>query len=82
MPHPALIAHNATQFEKAVIELRPGIWGAVGYAASCVYMVEGAQSVTIIDTTESTKAAENILAEFRKHSTKPVGRIICSITRS
>lgn len=75
MPNAALIAHNS-QFPKSVIALADGIWGAVGFAASNVYMVEGAASVTIIDTTESTKAAETILATFREKTGKPVGRII------
>lgn len=75
MAHPALVAHGA-QFEKQVVELAPGVWSAVGYAASNAHMIEGDGSVTIIDTTESTKAAQNILAEFRKRSDKPVGRII------
>ena len=76
MPNPALIEHNHSQFSKEVIALAPGVWGAVGYAASNVYMVEGASSITIIDTSESTKAAQNILAEFQKKTDKPVGRII------
>lgn len=76
MPNTALIEHNASQLSKSVIELAPGIWGAIGFAASNVYMVEGNNSLSIIDTSESTKAAENILTEFRKLSNKPVGRII------
>ncbi|MCP5002005.1 MAG: alkyl/aryl-sulfatase [Hyphomicrobiales bacterium] len=76
MPNAALVNHNSIQFDKSVIQLAEGIWGAVGFAASNVYMVEGTTSVTIIDTTESTKAAENILAEFRAKTDKPVGRII------
>ena len=75
MAHPDLVSQSA-QFEKSVVELAPGAWTAVGYAASNVHMIEGAETVTIIDTTESTAAAENILAEFRKLSDKPVGRII------
>lgn len=75
MPHPALIAHNA-QFPKSVIALAPGVWGAIGFAASNVYAVEGTSSLTIIDTTESTKAAENVLAALRTYTDKPVGRII------
>ena len=75
MAHPELVAHNA-QFEKQIVQLAQGIWTAVGYAASNVHMVECDNSVTIIDTTESTKAAENILAEFRKITAKPIGRII------
>lgn len=76
MANAALVEHNSEQFAKVVVRLAKGIWGAVGYAASNVYMVEGATSVTIIDTTESTKAAEHILAEFRKKTDKPVRRII------
>lgn len=75
MPNAALIAHN-TQFKKAIVELAPRVWTAVGYAASNMHMIEGETSVTIIDTTESTKAGENILAEFRKLTDKPIARII------
>lgn len=65
-----------TQTEKQIVELGTGIWSAIGYAASNVHMIEGKTSITIIDTSETTKAAENILAEFRKITDKPVGRII------
>ena len=75
MANPELVAHNQ-QFEKKIFEHAEGLWTAVGYAASNVHMVEGKDTVTIIDTTESTKAAENISAEFRKLCDKPVGRII------
>ena len=75
MPHPDLVAH-AEQTRKDIVDLAPGIWTAVGYAASNVHMIEGAGSVTIIDTTESTEAARNILAEFGKLTKKPIGRII------
>ncbi|PSL21990.1 alkyl/aryl-sulfatase [Shimia abyssi] len=75
MAHPALIEHNK-QFPKGVIMLAPGVWSAVGFAASNVHMVEGAESVTIIDTSESTSAAENIRAAFAAHCDKPIGRII------
>jgi len=75
MPHPDLISQSA-QFEKQVVQLADGLWTAVGFAASNVHMIEGRTSVTIIDTTETTKAAQNIFAEFRKLTRKPVGRII------
>ncbi len=76
MANPALIRHNQAQFQKSVVELCPGVWTAVGYAASTQHMIEGQGTVTIVDTSESTAAAANVLAEFRKLSTKPVGRII------
>lgn len=73
--HPDLVAQGE-QTRKDIIEHAPGIWTAVGYAASTVHLIEGANSLTIIDTTETTRAAENIRAEFRKLTDKPVARII------
>jgi len=63
-PNPELVAQNK-QFEKQVLELAPNIFGAIGFAASNVYMIIGNDGLIIIDTTETTKAAQNILAEFR-----------------
>lgn len=74
-PHIELVAQNK-QFEKQVIELAPDVFGAIGFAASNVYMIIGDEGLIIIDTTETTKAAENILAEFRKITNKHVSTII------
>ncbi|OED36004.1 hypothetical protein AB833_28995 [Chromatiales bacterium (ex Bugula neritina AB1)] len=74
-PNPELVDHNK-QFQKQVIELAPDVYGAVGFAASNVYMLIGDEGLIIIDTTETTRAAENIRAEFRKISDKPVHTII------
>ncbi len=76
MPNAKLVHHNATQFKKGVVKLAPGLYTAVGYAASTQHMVVGKASVTIIDTSESTAAAANVLAEFRKITDKPIARII------
>ena len=73
--NPALIAQSE-QLRKDVIQLAPGIWTAVGYAASNVHLIEGQDGLTIIDTTETTKAAETILAAFRDITSKPIKRII------
>jgi uncharacterized sulfatase len=74
-PEEKLRAHDA-EFEKRVYQLAPGVHLAVGYAASNVGMIEGDTGLIIVDTTESTKAAENILQEFRKITDKPVNTII------
>ncbi len=76
MPNAALLQHNETQFRKSIVPLSPGMWTAVGYAASTQHMIEGESTVTIIDTSESTGAAEAVMAEFRKLTNKPVARII------
>ena len=73
--HPSLVKHSE-EFRKDIIELAPKHYIAVGYAASNVHMIVGDEGVIIIDTTESTKAASNIFAEFRKITDKPVKTII------
>lgn len=74
-PEDRLRAHSA-EFEKSVYPLSPNVYLAVGFAASNVGMIIGDDGLIIIDTTESTKAAENILAAFREITDKPVRTII------
>jgi uncharacterized sulfatase len=70
-----LHAHSA-EFAKTVHKLAPNMYLAVGFAASNVGMIVGDDGLIIIDTTESTKAAENVLAAFREITDKPVRTII------
>lgn len=73
--HPDLLAQNA-QFEKQIHQLASNIYSAVGYAASNVHFLVGAEGVIVIDTTETTQAAKNILADFRQISDLPINTII------
>ena len=75
MPHSQLIEHNQ-QFKKEVVRLSAGIHTAVGMAASNVHLIEGKTGITIVDTSESTRAAEMILRRFRELTDKPVKKII------
>lgn len=73
--HAELKAHPA-YFQKDIIKLAENVYMAFGYAASNVYMIVGDDSLVIIDTSETTAAATNIFAEFRKISDLPVKTII------
>ena len=73
--HAELKAHPA-YFQKDVIRLADNVYMAFGFAASNVYMIVGDDGLVIIDTTETTAAAANILAEFRKVTDLPVNTII------
>ena len=73
--HDELKAHPA-YFQKDIIKLADNVYMAFGYAASNVYMIVGEDSLVIIDTSETTAAATNIFAEFRKISDLPVKTII------
>ncbi|MEO0681240.1 MAG: alkyl/aryl-sulfatase [Pseudomonadota bacterium] len=74
-PEQTLRAHDA-QFEKKVHALSDRAFLAVGYAASNVGMIVGEDGLIVIDTTESTKAAENVLSAFRAITDKPVRTIL------
>lgn len=73
--NPELLRHSE-EFRKDVIALSPGIYTATGYAASNVHLLIGDDGIVVIDTTETTRAAENILAELRGISDLPVRMII------
>ena len=73
--HPELQQHPE-YFKKEIIRLADNVYMAFGYAASNVYMIVGDGGIIIIDTSETTSAAENILAEFRKITSLPVHTII------
>ena len=73
--HAELKAHP-DYFRKEIVPLADNVYMAFGFAASNVYMIVGDDGLVIIDTTETTAAAANILAEFRKISDLPVRSII------
>jgi len=73
--HPELKAHP-DYFQPEVVQLADNVFMGFGFAASNVYMIIGDDGLIIVDTSESTAAAENIFAEFRKISDLPVKTII------
>ncbi len=73
--HPDLVAQNA-QFTKKIHKLSDNVYTAVGYAASNVHFLVGDAGIVLIDTTETTQAAENILADFRAFSDLSITTII------
>ena len=73
--HPELKAHPE-DFQKEIVQLADNVYQAFGFAASNVYMIIGDDGLIIVDTSETTAAADNILAEFRKISDLPIKTII------
>ncbi|MEM7127120.1 MAG: alkyl/aryl-sulfatase [Chloroflexota bacterium] len=74
-PKEKLQAHS-DEFRKQLISISDNVHMGVGYGASNATMIEGKTSLIIVDTLESTSAAELLLADFRQISQKPVGAII------
>ena len=74
-PKEKLQAHSA-EFRKELFQIADNIYFAVGYGASNVTMLIGETSLIIVDTLESTAAAEVLLADLRQISHKPIDTII------
>jgi alkyl sulfatase BDS1-like metallo-beta-lactamase superfamily hydrolase len=75
-PLDALKDHAARMFKKEIIPVTDSVFTAVGYAASTSSMIVGDDGVIIIDTTQGTGSAREILAEFQKITPKPIKAII------
>lgn len=73
--NPNLVAQDA-QFAKKIHTLAPNVYSAVGYAASNAHFLVGDTGIVAIDTTETTQAAENILADLRKITDLPITTIL------
>ncbi|MEL0613030.1 alkyl/aryl-sulfatase [Marinomonas arenicola] len=74
-PLTRLKQHNK-HFQKSLKEVSEGIWIAIGYAVSNVSVVRTSLGLVVIDTTESTAAAANILAALRTVTDEKVVAII------
>ena len=73
--HPELKAHPE-YFKREIIQFADNVYMAFGFAASNQFMIVGDDGLIIIDTSETTKAAENVLAAFREISSLPIHTII------
>lgn len=62
--------------KKTVEKVTEGVYIANNYGFGNVVMIETANGLVIVDTTEKAKYARTILAEFRKLTDKPVKTII------
>ncbi|MFW6027458.1 MAG: MBL fold metallo-hydrolase, partial [bacterium] len=70
-----LQAHTE-EFNPRVIEVTGGVHVAVGFALANSILIEGEDGVIVVDTTESGRAAEEVLTAFRRITGKPVKAVI------
>jgi len=71
----SLDAHTQ-EFERKVYKVTEGVYQAVGFALANSIMIEGDDGIIIVDVTESVETAEEVLAEFRKITDKPIKALI------
>ncbi|MFK7804901.1 MAG: alkyl sulfatase dimerization domain-containing protein [Anaerolineae bacterium] len=70
-----LIAHS-DEFRKEIIQITEGVWMSIGFSASNSAIIQGETGLILIDTHESTLAAEIVLAKYREIDQRPIHTII------
>lgn len=65
-----------SSFEKRIEKIDRDIYVAIGYGLANSIMIEGKDSLIIIDCMESMESAKEVVNDFRKISSKPVKAII------
>ena len=70
------LAEHSKIFKKGVEQVRDNIYVAIGYGIANCIMIEGRDGVIIVDTMNTVEEAAEVLAEFRKITSKPVKAII------
>jgi alkyl sulfatase BDS1-like metallo-beta-lactamase superfamily hydrolase len=70
------LAEHGKIFKKGVEKVGDNIHVAIGYGIANSIMIEGRDGVIIVDTMTTMEEADEVLAEFRKITSKPVKAII------
>ncbi len=71
-----VLAEHSKIFKKGVEKVGDNIFVAIGYGIANSIMIEGSDGVIIVDTMTTMEEAAEVLAEFRKITSKPIKAII------
>ncbi len=71
----SLVEHSKI-FKKGVEKVSDNVYVAIGYGIANCIMIEGQDGVIIVDTMNTIEEAAEVLAEFRKITSKPVKAIV------
>ncbi|XP_061166348.1 linear primary-alkylsulfatase-like [Saccostrea echinata] len=75
-PDQELVKHSKEFQKKEIKKVMDNIYMGIGYALGNAIMVIAPDGLIIVDVTESSLAAKEILTEFRKITKKPIKAII------
>ena len=73
--HPELAEHTRI-FDRKVYKVGESVYAAVGWGIANIVFVDGPEGVIVVDTGESTRQAEDVLAEMRKITQKPIAAVV------
>ena len=67
---------HSNEFKKEVVKVTEGVYVAIGFGLANSILVEGPDSVFIIDCLETTETGQEVMAAFREITNKPLKAII------
>lgn len=70
------LRQHSEEFRRELVKVTEDVYVAVGFGASNASMIVGKSGLIIVDTTEGTTTAAEVMAAFREVSDKPVKAII------
>ena len=73
---PAELARMNEEFRRQVYEVTDGVYQAVGFGIANSMMIEGEDCVFIVDVMGAMQTAEEVRAELRKITDKPIEALI------
>jgi linear primary-alkylsulfatase len=73
---PAVMTEMSKTFEQKVYQVSPSVYSAVGWGLANMAMIVGGDGIVLVDTGMTLSQGEQVLAEFRKITNKPVKGII------
>jgi len=73
---PKDLENHTQEFKKEIIKVTDGVYVAIGYGLANSILIEGKDSVVIVDVLESMQAAAEVQKAFAKISAKPVKALI------
>ncbi len=74
--NPLLLEQRKQFTPPKLIEVASGVYTAIGFGPSNIMMVEGTDSIVVLDSGSSVDQAKIVLSEFRKITDKPVSALI------
>ncbi|MBN1102547.1 MAG: alkyl/aryl-sulfatase, partial [Deltaproteobacteria bacterium] len=72
----ASLQEHGRLFQKGVEKVTDRVYSAIGYGIANSIMIEGDDGLIIVDTMTTLEEAAEVLAEFRRISSKPIKAII------
>ena len=75
-PTPQALIEHGKEFNKEVVKVANGVYMAIGYGIANSILLEGSDGVIVVDTMESVESAQDVLAEFRKITDKPIKALV------